>query len=730
MPDRLTTHRRRLIQTTAVLSAACFFLVQSAGAQKLEKLDASLKWIPEDAAFYSSALRNREQFEAVAESRAVARLSAMPVSRESARLINLVQTGWQLYKDQAGQLGNTANRIRQIELLLEDPQVRRVLDLVADMLSREVFIYGDADCVQSVELAQRLAQMMRYRPAVSRLTGQADQIDEPTLQGRLLLRALVDHLDLVTVPNLVVGFKVSDTNRAAGELGKLELIVNLVALVNPQLRGRVKRTKLGDYDYLTLAFDGTLIPWNKLPVEKLRQLETRPGDVDKLIARVTEQKLVIALGLRDDYLLVSIGSSTDHLAALGQGKRLIDRPELKPLEEFAGRRLTSIRYVSKPMRAATVSGRRCVDDMLSAMDDLLPLAEMGARKSARIRNEAATLADDLKRWMPDAGAITACTFLTDRGIEGYTFDWGDHGRIEGSRPLELLEHVGGRPLAAVAFRTRILPGDYDLAVKWLKTAGSHVEEYAVKKMDAQTRKRYRLLVALIRPLAEQIDRANREVLLPALADGQGMLVFDGELSGKEALPLPAPALVLAVCDTKRLCEACKPYREIYDALVDVLCDSPPESKVTRAKTEPIRSYSLSGVLGVDVLVVPNVGWSDRLLVFSLSPDHTRRLLGTTPLEIGGVLADRDRQRIAAAFFDWAGLIDAVTPRIEQTARKIVERTATGDNPDTVKARLEILIPQVRTLLDVLKVVRTMTSECYLDGGALVRHTLVEIRDVE
>ena len=75
--------------------------------------------------------------------------------------------------------------------------------------------------------------------------------------------------------------------------------------------------------------------------------------------------LVVAVGLRGDYLLVSIGSSTDVLARLGQGKHLAERPELAPLQKFAGNRLTGVDYLSQAMsadRQQQGEHRRTVED--------------------------------------------------------------------------------------------------------------------------------------------------------------------------------------------------------------------------------------------------------------------------------------------------------------------------------------------------------------------------------
>ena len=83
----------------------------------------------------------------------------------------------------------------------------------------------------------------------------------------------------------------------------------------------------------------------------------------------------------------------------------------------------------------------------------------------------------------------------------------------------------------------------------------------------------------------------------------------------------------------------------------------------------------------------------------------------------------DRPLAAAVWFHWAALVDAATPwvdfAIEQTA------AAKGVSEDQQKAIAE----QVHTGLEVLKVLRSITSESYLEDDVLVNHTLTEIRDV-
>jgi len=89
----------RAFALAVALTAAGWWAASSAPASELDKLDTSLKLIPADAAFYSSMLRSREQFEAIAASNAWAKIKAMPV----------VQMGLSMYQ---AQLANpTAGRL-------------------------------------------------------------------------------------------------------------------------------------------------------------------------------------------------------------------------------------------------------------------------------------------------------------------------------------------------------------------------------------------------------------------------------------------------------------------------------------------------------------------------------------------------------------------------------------------------------------------------------------------
>ena len=713
----------------ALLAAVCAGAVAPAAADDLQKLDASLKLVPADAAFYAAMLRNREQFDAVVNSRAWAKLMELPV----------VQMGLTMYRMQAadgdGPLGKFA-------AAMKDPEVRKLLDLAADMVSQEVFIYGESSCIGAIELLQNVYGAMRYGPIFMQLSGDAEGLAPSEVRGQMLLSALAEDTELLVVPEMVIGFRLSDRAAAEQQLARLEAILREAFAAEPEVKDCFKRQKIGGHEYLTLALNGEMIPWDDLPLDDWKDYETEDGDLDKVVEAVKEMTLVAAVGVRENYLLLAVGQSTEVLERLGEGDRLVDRDELKPLAKFAGRRLASIEYVSEDMAGLLVGTASDIDDMMATFGELLPLAGLDQEIENRITEDLDALAEDLKDLLPAPGAMLSFSFLTERGYEGYGYDWGEHASVDGTKPLGLLEHLGGSPLAAVLNRGKSSTDGYDTVVKWVAKGYAYFEELALPKVPPDERKQLDKFMAAVKPLVARLDKANREMLIPALADGQIALVLDAKLKSKrfiealpateKAMPMLEPALVVGVSDAKLLVQAFQEYRAVINGLLDAArqiegSEVPaeltlPEPQQTAAKSGTIYSFVLPKAWGVDKKIAPNFGLSDTVGVFAISPSHTQRLLTAAPLKAPGVLAKAETPRAGAMVFDFTALWDAARPWV---AFAFEFAAAEADNA----AQIQSVGEQTLTVLDVLRVLRTATSESYFEGDALVTHWTLEIKDV-
>jgi hypothetical protein len=726
---------RRLL-TVAVLAG---FLTLGLGlrpavAGKLDQLDASLRLVPEKAAFYCSSLRLGEQVEAVAKSRAWAKIMEMPV----------VEMGLKLYKEQSTTPGTGP---AQIQMALDNPQVQRGLAMLGDMFSHEVFFYGEEDVADVFKLFQQLSTAMNganFRTMAARDFGRSGQLGQ-----RQILTTLVENRRLLKVPNLLVGFKLTDTQRAVELLAQVELLGSMALDSNPQTKGHWKRTKVGKFEYLTLSLDGSMIPWDQVHTEELGKMEAKPGDADKLIEHLKKMTLVVALGVRDNYLLASIGPSTAALERLGAGTHLSQRVEFQPLEKFAGGRIASIGYISKAFMAQISNPKQQIEQWRSIAEDAISGAKLKPTQAERIRKDLGDLAKDLKAAMPEPGAAMSFDLLTPRGTEGYGYQWGAYSNFVGSKPLGLLSHLDGSPLTAIVCHGK--PCDvrgYETFVKWLRLGFGYFEEFAVPQMTADEREKFKKFTGEMHPLLERLDKANRTMLLPSLADGQMALVLDAKLRSKHfvkswpATPMPMPmiepALVFGVSDAPLLRKACQEYWAVIGGTIRVLRKVDPNSIPEFDLPQPVISKTAAGEIagyappahcGVDPAIFFNAGLSEHLAVLSVSRRHTERLLATTPLNVGGLLTEPNRPRALAGFLNWPALVDAATPWVELATKEVLAENS-GADAQAIKAQVGPIDPQVHTVLELLKVVRGVTFESYYEQNAFVTHSLVEIRDVK
>ena len=698
----------------------------------IEKLDTAINMIPEDAAFYSSILRGREMIETVAASNAWKKLTEIP----------LIQMGRQFYQMQSSSEESVPGKI---DKALKDPQVQELLAMLGDMFSTEAFIYADASVVDTIQLFQQLNNINRLVPLMAHLDAANGDRDEQQVKAKMILAVLGGNLEKIKVPGIIVGFKLQDTQRVAVQLGKLDMIATLVLAQQPDLAEAYKQVKIGDDNFLTLTLTGEMIPWHELPMDKIAQMEANSGDLQKVMAKVKQEKLVVAIGLRGDYLLVSIGPSTDGLEKLGSPTSLADRPELKRLGQFAHKRLTSIGYASEQFNRCIAGSQEDLAELLKTLDEVLPKSGLSQADQAQIRKDAATLIDDIKPFMPRPGAISGVEFISDRGIEDICFNWGKYPQLDGSKPLTILDHVGGSPLLAVVARGKTSPKNYDLMAKWIAICYGYVEKFALPQMDPQDREKFDKLAKVVYPLVERLDRINREKLVPALADGQCALVVDAKLMSKqihkaleaseEPRPIIEPAIVIGISDAASFREALRQYWELLgDAtgtISDTLPERPqitlPEPKVQKTDVGEIFSVELPQQAGLDEQIGLYLGLNESVAVFATNEAQTRRLLTKTQLSVGGVLADVARPRARAVVFNLPGTLTAAMPWIEVGLKAAASQYIA---PQDIAAQYQIVAPQLGTLVEVLSVIRGITSETYLKDGVVVTHILTEIRDIK
>jgi hypothetical protein len=719
----------RLSLLAAVLATIGWSAPSSTRAGDLDKIDSSLKLIPADASFYMTMLRNREQVEAVKNSKGWATLLKTP----------LAQMAFAQYEAQKTVPGSGPS---QVQTALKNPEIQKLIDLAAVMASDEIFVYGDNGCADFLGLINEANDARAYAPVLALAAGHPLNADQ--MQTGAALSVLADDVKRINVPTLIVGFKLKKTDLAKEELIKLEMIVNTVLGMNEKMQGRFKKTKVGDHEYLVLALDGAMVPWKEVS-EKLERAELKDGDAKKVMEQVEKTKLVIALGIRDDYLLAYVGSSLDGLEKLGKGDRLMDRAEFEPLAKYADRRLVSIGYVGEAI-ARLQKKEKQLNRLKSAVDQALsqdtsPLTD---EQKARIRKDVQSLTDDIKTLMPDRGATVACSFLSDLGIEGYQYTKGGDRGMDASKPLTLLQHVGGSPIFGIVGRRTVDIKNYDLFVKWAKIGYGYYVDFAMPNFPETEREKAEQFFKSAIPLLERFDKATREMLFPALADGQTAFVIDAKLMTKQLqkrlpttqnpMPILEPAIVVGVSDAALLKKGFGEYREVINGLIDAVRQVEgahvpddleiPEPTVTDNSAGKIYSFELPKEWGLDEQIVLNFGLSEKVGVFSASLAHTQRLLTATPPSVGGLVSKTDEPLGAVGWLNWSQLLETASP----WADFAVEHSVPSQKDDQKTAQ-KAIAEQVHTIRDILKAIRAVTVDCRIEDGVLVSHSLLEIHDI-
>jgi hypothetical protein len=583
--------------------------------------------------------------------------------------------------------------------------------------------------------------------------------DVDTRRGaRVALETLADNLDLLVVPDVVWGFKTTKRDVAVAQLDRLETLAASLLEGDPDGATAVARRKIAGGEVLTFTVDGSRVPWADVE----RELAAAAGDdqrAEQVFDRLRDLDLVLAVGLVGDWVIVSLGDSADHLDKLaipGSGRKgLLDLPVFAPLRADAGRPLTAVSYVSESFAEAVADPEAGLDSMVAALDGLETVEELPAEAVDDIRGLAKRAAGEYGRRLPQPGPWMGYSFLTDRGYEGYAWNWSRNQPFDGDRRLDLLEHVGGAPLAVLATRIKSDRAAFDAAVEIAAAAWQLGLRHGRPSMDDDERKSFDALAERLTPFAARLVTALREKVIASLADGQIALVLDAKgraakpqrrlPSSAEPLPIVEPGIVLPVADPKLFKDGLNDLFALADEFTEAVRELDPRAmpetyripEPDRAKSDggSVWSWALANA-GLDEQIRPAIGVGDEVVVLSLVPKQAGRMLAESGLETGTQLTKFDEPLAAAAAVDVAGLIDAARPWVvyltrygcvQQREGEVDPRRQLSADDETPEAK--DALEHVAVILEALKSLRVAVAETSYREGALVTHWRNVIRDM-
>jgi hypothetical protein len=751
MTLQLTSNRRTSFARVAMIFAVMMTSIAASrlpvrGAELAEQAH-SLTKVPADSAFYSSTLRIKEQVDAFVESKAYAKLMQIP----------LVQTMKMMAVFQLQQSPQPA--IAQIREYLESPAGKDAVALVHEMFSDEVFAYGGSNIAESAKF------LMELNSLASHVRVQVSVDGEKAPKEENVLKKIEEKLSSgVTVPTFVVGFRIKNTERAKRELDELHsMLRNVLDEHQPELAAHLQRDQIAGHEFLTMRLDGSMIPWEKIREQAENIDEEQFNSIRDAVSKKT---LAVALGVVDEFVLLSVGPSTEHLEKIGQGETLANHPAIKRLEKHAAQKVVSLTYMSKALAESLGSPKQTLDDIATSVEQGLVEAKVDEDDRKTILDDIRAF--DLAKIMPASGETSGIAYLTARGYEMFQYTTASRPMLDSSKPLSILSHVGGNPLVLLATRSKQSVEDYTEIVKWLKKIASDGEKIYEKTGDEDEVAKYKEFRDRGVALLKRLDTANRENLIPALADGQGAFVMDltatsnqwfqGMPESPKPLPMLEMAFVTSVSDAEKLRKGVSTYASVahdyYKLMREIDADETPKIKWPKFKSRNVEGvgkiyiYPLPKDWGVDPQVAVNAGMNDKIAAVSLMPATTQRLLQEQKSSIDTALP-LDHPAALIAHFEFAKMIDATRPwidygldvamgKLKTKAQKEEEKEKADDSDDNAPPQppsgtlmsLGLVVPQFQQFLDFASALRSATTMTYEEDGVWVTHSETHIEDLK
>lgn len=732
--------RLRLVAVALLLAA-----ITSMPGRADELAGGAAALVPADAAFLSATLRAREQYDRFVNSNAYAALRKLPAVRRALDSL----------EEQRSMPGSPFS---MVETFMQLPENEQALELLADMTATDTFVYGEPSCISVLRLLQKLQELQGTAPLQAELTGD----DGDALEGAqkaAIVKGLAANLDLLVVPDVVWGFRTTKLADAKSQLKRIEVLLKLVTQANPDMTDALTRKPVAGGEVVAFTIGGDRLPWHQLEDELAEGLADK-ADLEKVLDRLRTLDVVVALGVIGDRVILSIGDSIDHLQKLalpGSGRKgLLDTPPFAKLRDHKDKPLTGISYVSGELADLNQEGARAGFRMVNeAAEAALQRAALPAEATTETRQLLAKAEKDLGRRLPQAGPWLAFSFLTDRGYEGYVWDWARNQPLDGGRRLDLLEHVGGAPLAAVVSRIKSDPALLDDLATLAAGGWRLFMKHGLPRAGDNEREQVESFDEHIVPLAKKFVEVLRVKIVPALADGQVGLVLDAKTkttrahkdlpASTEPLPLLEPAIVLPLADPKLFREGLSDLFAWGDGLVAAIrAMNPdavpagyevPEPEKAKVGAGSIWSFALPGS-GLDEQLRPAIGVGDKAAVFSLVPAQAGRLLAASRIETGSQLTTFEEPLAGAATLDFAGLVDAIRPWVVYLTRYgcVQQRDGSVDADEDLTAEDETAeakeaLAHVAVALEVAKCFRAATAETSVGDDATVTHWRNVIRDL-
>ena len=728
----------RKTMITKLTLACTLFVALFVNAHTTQAADLGIGLIPDDAAFLASTLRGREQYDRIAASNAFASLKEL---KSVAKALD------ELAKQQT----QPGNPMAIAMMMMQMPDNQEAIALLKDMVATDTFVFGTSSWVTVSKLLKKLQSAQQAANIATITKGTDLEIDAESTLNQLLAETLAANTDQIVIPDLVWGFRTTQVDAAQKQLARIETFVTGMAQAQPMLADAVTREKIGNGDFITVTIkpDPALLKMAMSNVVKFNDMEE---ELEKILNRINELQIVVALGVVKEHVVLSIGGGTEHLQAMGStGGSLLDTKPFKVVRDATEKSLTSIWYRSQKLAKAWETSPEDIEQAKKFAAAVAKANDLTPEATAEAEELVGELLEGYASQMPEAGPWLAYSYLTDTGYAGEEWNWAKNIPWNGSMPLSL-DHFGGNPLAVIALRTKTDPKQFEAFVNWTDSLRKFVSNAIASTGDDDVQEGFKTFDEKIVPLGEELTNTVREKFVPALKNGQFGLVLDGKASttklqaslpaSSKPLPLIEPAIVLSLDDEALFREGLSDIFALSDKLLAVIREIdedaiPSEYRIPDPEEKDTEGGSLWTFAipesELDEQIQLSIGVGKNAAVFSFTPTQAERILTSSPLQLEG---DFSQNLAAAAILDWVAFANLLEPwatyvircgGMQQEQGRLDPDSTIG--PDSETEEVTDALEQLATIFDVVRCLKSATAKTSIEEDATVTRWQNRIEDL-
>ncbi|MFT4511496.1 MAG: hypothetical protein ACI91B_000175 [Planctomycetota bacterium] len=645
-------------------------------------------WLPADYSYFSSGQNLGALIEDIVDSRTVQSLARLPMVMVA---LNQLQRPLQ---EVAG-------------MRAQSPGLDNFFALGEEALHREIFVA----CGKKAEAFQvAVTNTLAIAMVNNGIASMNNQFVPP---AEAIIEALLLNRKDLRVPPAVFGMRVGDRERAKALLDDLAPYALMIPGVIEEATAPA-------------GFRAWTVKDAEGSAQNLRPMLEGAGvtndNIGPFIEWVAGQKISIALGMRDDYLLLSISDTLEHLDELGKEPALASVPVFRRIRERSETPLLTT-YISAGLRPHSIYEADAVAEQLRAI-----LPDYPGNK--QLAQDVGTMLFELTQ--PD---IKPAPYLTatyrNEGLESLTID-ARQNQANSKKSLSLFANAGPSPTVAYASRAEPTIEWYKRWSHWSGVMLDHFETTVVAQMPHTNLTEFEKARRVFAPHLAEIDMIVQTVLLPAVDEHESLLVLDDtfklelgpDLAPVHGISLPRLALMWRVQDCDQVLTAFARIRNAVEGMLQSASEQNGRSVGTLPP--PTSTKTANGTLYAYELPTPN--WlqpcflvNGERILFALTPEHAQHLMQQSQSGEADVV-DLKNGASSAASINIASLSELLRTNAMHLLRWV------SQSEQIPAAQATLIWTHLEPALKALAALRSYQSRTWHEGDETIHHSWLKVSD--